>query len=181
MNEIIESGGQNIKNLIYEIRGKQVMLDSDLAMLYGCDGPRVINQAVSRHPERFPEDFCFQLTREEYEKYLRSQTVILEPGRGKYSKYLPYAFTEQGISMLSSVLRTKIAAEVSIRIMRTFVVMRHYISSNFLEQKYFKDLLLEDHNRINLLESSFESFKEKRKDQEIYFNGQISEITSKTL
>lgn len=84
------------------------MLDSDLAILYGCaNGTKVINQAVKRYPNRFPEDFYFQLTKEEYLTILRSQTVTLELKQGQYSKYLPYVFTEQGISMLSSVLHTE--------------------------------------------------------------------------
>lgn len=126
----------NIKSKIYTIRGKQVMLDSDLAILYGCtNGTKLINQAVKRNPNRFPEDFYFQLTKEEYLTILRSQTVTLELKQGQYSKYLPYVFTEQGISMLSSVLHTENAAKISV-LMRVFVEMREYISNELLEQWY---------------------------------------------
>ena len=112
----------DIRNLIYMIRGQKVMLDSDLARLYGVE-TRVLNQAVKRNIERFPEDFMFVLTRDEINS-LRSQFVTLEAGRGKHSKYLPYAFTEQGVAMLSSVLKSKRAIEVNIAIMRAFVQLR---------------------------------------------------------
>ena len=92
----------NIQTKINEIRGQKVMLDFDLAELYGVE-TKVLNQAVKRNTDRFPADFMVQITREEYNS-LRSQIVTLETGRGKYAKYLPYAFTEQGVSMLSSVL-----------------------------------------------------------------------------
>ena len=119
---------QDIKSLIYIVRGQQVMLDSDLAILYQVE-TKVFNQAVSRNIERFPESFRFQLTKEEYDS-LRSQFVISN-GRGG-RKYRPYVFTEQGIAMLSSVLRSDVAVQVSIKIMNTFVEMRHFISNNSL-------------------------------------------------
>ncbi len=112
----------NIENKIYTIRGLQVMLDSDLAMMYQVE-PRVLNQAVKRNSERFPENFCFQLTDAEWQT-LRSQFVTLEGGKGKHRKYLPYAFTEQGVSMLSAVLKSDVAVKVSIQIMQAFVTMR---------------------------------------------------------
>ena len=94
MNEVIEL--ENIENMIYEIRGKQVMLDSDLARLYKCsNGTKTINLAVKRHINRFPKRFMFQLSRDEYYEILRFQSETLELEQGKYSKYLPYAFTEQ--------------------------------------------------------------------------------------
>lgn len=100
---IIKSETENIKNLIYTIRKKQVMLDSDVAMLYGYPTKR-INETVSRNKQRFPENFCFQLTDDEYE-VLRSQIATLNKNtsRGKHRKYLPYVFTEQGIAMLSGL------------------------------------------------------------------------------
>ena len=124
----VTSGTQDIKSLIYIVRGQQVMLDSDLAELYQIE-TKVFNQAVSRNIERFPEIFRFQLTKEEYDS-LRSQFVISN-GRGG-RKYKPYVFTEQGIAMLSSVLRSDVAIQVSIKIMNTFVEMRHFISNNSL-------------------------------------------------
>ena len=169
-----------IENLIYEIRGKQVMLDSDLAKLYECsNGTKTINLAVKRHINRFPERFMFRLTRDEYYKILRFQSETLELEQGKYSKYLPYVFTEQGVAMLATILRTKVAEEISIKIMDAFVAMKKYISSNLLEQKYINDLVLEDHNKIKKLENTFQKFEEKRKINEIYFNGQIYDAYSK--
>ena len=139
MNEIIANEEIDIKNMIYEIRDKQVMLDSDLAKLYKCaNGTKTINQAVLRHRERFPDDFYFRLTSEEYYNILRSQLGTLELEQGKYSKYLPYAFTEQGVAMLATILRTDVAARVSISIMRAFVAMHKYLGDNYLEQKKYE-------------------------------------------
>lgn len=174
MNEVIIKDEIIIENLIYEIRGKQVMLDSDLAKLYECtNGTKTINLAVKRHINRFPERFMFQLTKEEYYNILRFQYETLELKQGKYSKYLPYVFTEQGVAMLATILRTKVAEEVSIKIMDAFVAMRKYISSNLIEQKYINNLVLEDHDKIKALELSFNKLEEKRKINEIYFDGQI--------
>ena len=171
-----------IENMIYEIRGKQVMLDSDLAKLYECvNGTKTINQAVSRHKNRFPERFMFQITKEEYYTILRSQTGTLELQQGKFNKYLPYAFTEQGVAMLATVLRTKVAENVSIRIMDAFVAMRKYISSNLIEQKYINNLVLEDHDKILSLKTSFKKIEEKKVINEIYFNGQIYDAYSKII
>ena len=179
-NEVIVKDKIVIENLIYEIRGKQVMLDSDLARLYECaNGTKTINLAVKRHINRFPERFMFRLTRDEYYKILRFQSETLELEQGKYSKYPPYAFTEQGVAMLATVLRTKVAEEISIKIMDAFVSLRHYISDNLIEQKYINNLVLEDHNKIKALETSFHKFEEKRKINEIYFNGQIFDAYSK--
>jgi len=112
----------NIQGKIYEIRGVSVMLDFDLAEMYGTE-TKVLKQAVRRNIERFPDDFMFELTRDEY-NFLRSQFVTLETGRGKYSKYLPFAFTEQGVAMLSTVLSSDIAITTNIKIMRAFVAIR---------------------------------------------------------
>jgi ORF6N domain len=119
---------------IYLIRGQKVMLDSDLAELYGVE-TRTFNQAVKRNAERFPKDFMFTLTRKELDS-LRSQIVILENGRGKYSKYLPNAFTEQGVAMLSSVLSSETAIRVNIRIIRIFTKMGEVLPTH-------KDILLQ--------------------------------------
>ena len=112
-----------IESLIYEIRGHKVMLDRDLAKLYGVE-TNVLNQAVKRNIKRFPEDFMFQLTNEEC---LRSQFVTLKNKQGHHLKYMPYVFTEQGVAMLSSVLRSDTAIEINIRIMRAFVSIRNHI------------------------------------------------------
>ena len=115
-----------VESLIRVIRGQQVMLDRDLAELYGVE-TKVLNQAVKRNLGRFPDDFRFQLTKEECS---RSQFVTLNEGRGSNIKYLPYAFTEQGVAMLSGVLKSSTAVEVNIRIMRAFVSMRHFMVNN---------------------------------------------------
>lgn len=114
-----------IESLIHVIRGQQVMLDSDLARLYGVE-TRVLNQAVKRNNERFPEDFMFQLTEEDSQN-LKSQNVMSSWGGNRKA---PYAFTENGVAMLSSVLRSKTAIEVNIRIMRAFTSMRSFLISN---------------------------------------------------
>jgi hypothetical protein len=116
-----------IERKIYIVRGQKVMLDSDLAALYGVE-TKVFNQAVGRNLERFPEDFRFQLTEEEFES-LRSQFVTSKKGRGG-RRYLPYVFTEQGVAMLSSVLNSERAIQVNIGIMRAFVSMRKMLSTN---------------------------------------------------
>lgn len=141
---------QKIQNSIHTIRDHKVMLDFDLAELYQVE-TRVLKQAVRRNIERFPNDFMFELTKEESDS-LRSQFVTLKNnGRGQHSKYLPFAFTEQGVAMLSSVLRSKKAIEINISIMRAFVAIRHFALTNKelsqkiieLENKYdkqFKDV-----------------------------------------
>jgi len=131
-----------IEKKILLIRSEKVMLDRDLAEPYGVK-VRVLNQAVKRNIARFPEDFMFQLSKEEDDS-LRSQFVILKKGRGEHRKYLPYAFTEQGVAMLSSVLNSERAVEVNIQIMRTFVKLRELIAThkdlarklNDMEKKY---------------------------------------------
>ena len=112
-----------IESLIYEVRGQKVMLDRDLAKMYGVE-TKVLNQAVKRNMKRFPEDFMFQLTPEEC---LRSQIVTLNTKQGQHLKYMPHAFTEQGVAMLSSILKSDTAIEINIRIMRTFVAIRNHL------------------------------------------------------
>jgi len=132
---------ERIERSILLIRGHKVMLDADLAELYGVE-TRALLQAVSRNQKRFPEDFMFQMSKEEYE-LLRSQIVISKKGRGG-RRYLPYVFTEQGVAMLSSVLRSERAVQVNIEIMRAFVRLRRMLASNeelarklaALERKY---------------------------------------------
>jgi hypothetical protein len=119
---------EDISQRIHIIRGHRVMLDADLAELYGVT-TGALNQAIKRNAERFPEDFMFRLSQEESDS-LRSQTVILEPGRGRYWKFLPYAFTEQGVAMLSGILQSPRAVQVNIAIMRAFVRMRRMLVSH---------------------------------------------------
>ena len=117
-----------IEKAILLMRRQKVMLDADLAELYGVE-TRVLVQAVKRNLGRFPEDFMFQLSKEEAD-FLRSQIVTLEKGRGQHSKYLPYAFTEQGVAMLSSVLHSQRAIQVNIEIMRAFIRLRQMLATH---------------------------------------------------
>ena len=133
---------ERIEKAILLVRKQKVLLDADLAALYGVE-TRVLVQAVKRNLERFPEDFMFQLSREETD-FLRSQIVTLKMGRGQHRKYLPYVFTEQGVAMLSSVLRSSRAIQVNIEIMRAFIRLRQMLASHAelarkfdaLEKKY---------------------------------------------
>lgn len=151
MNEVIEK--EKIESLIYEIRGLEVMLDSDLAKLYECvNGTKTINQAVKRHLNKFPERYMFQLNKIEYEN-LKSQV-----GTSKLSNYggvrkLPFAFTEQGVAMLATILHTSVADEISMRIIDAFVYMRKYLSK---ESK--NNILINHEERILKLEESFDKF-----------------------
>lgn len=131
-----------IASKIFYLRDEKVLLDSDLALLYGIE-TRVLKQSVRRNIVRFPDDFLFELTTEEWVA-LRSQNVTLEKGRGSHSKYPPFAFTEQGVAMLSGILNSPQAIETNIAIMRTFVALRRLMQSNkelaskikLLEKKY---------------------------------------------
>ena len=144
-----------IKSLIYEIRGVKVMLDKDLSDLYHVTTGN-LNKAVKRNIRRFPSDFMFQLTKEEWDS-LRFQFGIIESGRGKYTKYLPHAFTEEGVAMLSGVLHSEIAIDVNISIMRAFVALRKLPAlirkTDLLETKReimdYIDEILSDQNDIN--------------------------------
>lgn len=157
-----------VMNQIYYIRDQKVMLDRDLADLYGVE-TKVLNQAVRRNIDRFPEDFMFELSLKEYES-LRSQIVTLKT-RGAHSKYLPHVFTEQGVAMLSSVLNSKLAIQVNIQIIRVFTKLRQALSDNTdlrLEIEYIKNAL-EKQNRtqesqnknIDLIFSYIDRLQEK--------------------
>ncbi|MBP3536250.1 MAG: ORF6N domain-containing protein [Muribaculaceae bacterium] len=160
----------NIESLIHIVRDEQILLDSDLAKLYGVE-TKALNQAVKRNIQRFPPDFMFQLTKEEC---LRSQIVTLNGGRGQHLKYLPYAFTENGVAMLSSILRSERAIEVNIRIMRAFTLMRDFIKKHGsifqrLDRLEIKQLKTDEKvdtilDRLNRYEETTEG---------IFFDGQI--------
>ena len=178
----------NIKNLIYTIRGKQVMLDSDVAMLYHYETKK-INQTVKRNIERFPQKFCFQLTGDDIEN-LRSQIVTSSLKKENYGgrRYLPYAFTEQGIAMLSGLLKNEIAVQVSIYIMDAFVEMRKFIATNgqvFERLTSIEYRMLEQNKILTEHEKKFEKvFDELQKNekigfkQSIFFDGQIFDAYS---
>ena len=170
---------KDIKSLIYVVRGQQVMMDSDLAMLYQVE-TKAFNQAVSRNIERFPENFRFQPTKEEFDA-LRSQ-IATSNGRGG-RRYRPYMFTEQGIAMLSGVLRSNVAIQVSIRIMNTFVEMRRFIANNSLLFEKVSDIELK---QLEYQKSTDEKFDKVFKyiedhaeaEQKIFFDGQIYDAFS---
>jgi len=130
-----------IENLIHVVRGQQVMIDSDLARLYGVETKRLKEQ-VRRNMNRFPEDFMFELSKEEC---LRSQIATLNAGRGQHLKYMPFAFTENGVAMLSSVLKSDMAIEVNIRIMRAFTSMRSFLMNN---AQVFQRLEAVEHHQL---------------------------------
>ncbi|WP_418930000.1 ORF6N domain-containing protein [Barnesiella intestinihominis] len=159
-----------IESLIYVIRDQQVMLDSDLASLYGVE-TKVLNQAVKRNIQRFPADFMFQLTKEEC---LRSQIVTLNEGRGKHLKYMPHVFTENGVAMLSSVLRSEKAIEVNINIMRAFTAMRNFMmnhSSLFQRIDRLEMKQLKTDEKVDAILDRLSEYTEAREG--IFFNGQI--------
>ena len=166
----------NIENMIYEIRGKQVMLDSDLAKLYQCkNGTKSINLAVNRNLVKFPNDFYFQLTDEET-KNLRFQ-IETSSSTTNYGgkRYNSYVFTEQGVAMLATILKSKVAVQTSIKIMDTFVKMRKYISNNLYQNE---KILINHENRILKLEESFDKLNEKQKINTIFYEGQIYDAYS---
>ena len=169
-----------IENMIYEIRDKQVMLDSDLARLYQVETKR-INEAVKRNPEKFPERFCFML--DDYEcAILRSQFATSNEKQTRGGRrYNMMVFTEQGVAMLATILKSNIATKVSIRIMDAFVAMRHYIGNNEYRLSNVEAKVLEHDNDIKLLQESFQKFEEKKVINEIYFNGQIYDAYSKII
>ena len=170
MNNLDVIEGIRIENLIYEVRGKQVMLDSDLAKIYKCkNGTKSINLAVKRHIDRFPERFMFKLTEEEYSNLKFQSETSSYNSHGGVRK-LPYAFTEQGVAMLSAVLKTEVAESVSVAIMDAFVAMKKFISSNLLEQRFINNMVLNHDERIKLLESNFSN---KTFSNEIFYEGQI--------
>ena len=180
MNEVVIDN-LNIENMIYEIRGKQVMFNSDVARLYNVE-TKVLNQVIKRNISRFPEEFCFQITIEELENLsLRSQNVTLNKSnnyRGLHYKYLPYVLTEQGIMMLSGLLKNDIAAKVNVQIIDAFVKMRKYISTNLIEQKYINKMVFDHDNEIKLLQESFSKLEKKEKINHIFYEGQIYDAYS---
>lgn len=185
MNELIPITveNKNIGSFVYTIRGKQVMLDSDLAMLYQVE-TKNLNKAASRNADRFPEDFRFKLTKEEYDdlRFHFGTSNEEKSGRGG-RRYYPYAYTEQGISMLASVLHSKVAVQVSIDIMRAFVEMRRFIANNAL--------LFEKISHIELQQLEYQKNTDERFDkvfqyiedhaeseQKVFFDGQIYDAFS---
>jgi len=164
----------SIEDMIYEIRSKQVMLDCDLAKLYNVETKR-INEAVKNNPYKFPERFSFRLNEIEMENlWSKFSTAKIS----NMSRSYPRVFTEQGIAMLSTILKSKVAVETSIRIMDAFVKMRKYISANLIEQDNMKSMLIKHDNEIKLLQKSFSKLEEKEKINHIFYEGQIYDAYS---
>ena len=169
-----------VQNLIYTIRGRQVMLDSDLAELYGYEVKR-LNEQVKRNINRFPEDFMFQLTEEEIPERLKSQFATLNENgnrRGLHIKKLPYVFTEQGIYMLATVLRGELAEQQSIYIMRAFREMRHFLANNKLMFERIKSIELKQSEYRKYSDEKFDEIfhyiaDHEESEQKIFFSGQI--------
>ena len=184
-NDLVEITRPSIEKMIYVIRDKQVMLDSDLAILYQVE-TGALNRAVKRNISRFPEDFRFQLTKEEYQN-LRCQTGISSFAQGENNyggrRTLPYVFTEQGISMLASVLHSEVAIKVSIGIMRAFVEMRRFIANNALLFERISNVELKQleyqKKTDEKLEQIFEYISDhEESNQKIFFDGQIYDAFS---
>ena len=154
MNEICKKEKIEVENMIYEIRGVQVMLDSDLAKLYEVETKR-INEAVRNNPEKFPERFSWKLTDEESKIFLVENFDHKNETRGGRYKN-PRVFTEQGVAMLATILKSKIATEISIRIMDAFVAMRHYIGNNEYRISNIETKIIEHDKSINLLKELFQ-------------------------
>ena len=178
---VVKYDTENIKNLIYTIRGKQVMLDSDVAMLYHCE-TKYINRVVKRNIERFPEEFCFQLTEKEFQN-LRCQFVTSSFEKQNYGgrRYLPYVFTEQGIAMLSALLKSDIAIKVSINIMKAFIEMRKFITNNaqvFERLTNVEYKLVEHDRKFNEVFNELQKNKKEEFNQKIFFEGQIYDAYS---
>ena len=172
MNALVEK--EDIKSMIYEVRGKQVMLDSDLARLYEVETKR-INEAVKNNPLKFPERFSWRLTNEESKSFLVEIFDQKKETRGGRYKN-PRVFTEQGVAMLATILKSKVATEVSINIMDAFVAMRHFIGSNIKRISNLETKVIEHDNRLKLVEDIFDNFKEQ--NNHIYFRGEIYDAYS---
>lgn len=174
MNEIETINSANIKDKIHKIRDKYVILDKDLASLYHVMTGN-LNKTVKRNIERFPKEFMFQLTEVEYQNLIFQNGISRKHGG---NRKLPYAFTEQGVAMLSALLKSKTAINTSILIMNAFVEMKKYISDNLLEQRYINNMVLDHNERIKLIE---ESFSNKVFSNDIFFEGQIYDAYSLLL
>ena len=176
MNNIMVSDNIKIENMIYEIRGKKVMLDSDLAKLYNVETKR-INEAVKNNIEKFPERYCFKLSDNESDNLLvEIFDQKIEKRGGKYKN--PRVFTEQGVYMLATILKSKEATKITIAIMDAFVVMKKIINTSLIEQKYFNELTIKNTEDIKLLQESFDKLNIKESNNHIFYEGQIYDAYS---
>ena len=180
MNKLQVINNDKIEDYIFEVRGKQVMFDSDLARIYQIETKR-INEAVRNNPKKFPEEYSFILSYDEY-MFLRSKFSTLEKhstGKGKYRKYLPRVFTEEGCLMLGTILKSDVAVNTTLLVIEAFVAMKKYISSNLLEQRFINNMVLEHDNDIKLLKENFSKFDSM--SNEIFYEGQIYDAYSLLL
>ena len=176
MNNIVVSNNIKIENMIYEIRGKKVMLDSDLAKLYNVETKR-INEAVKNNIEKFPERYCFKLSDNESDNLLvEIFDQKIEKRGGKYKN--PRVFTEQGVYMLATILKSKEATKITIAIMDAFIVMKKIINTSLIEQKYFNELTIKNTEDIKLLQESFDKLNIKESNNHIFYEGQIYDAYS---
>ena len=176
MNNIVVSNNIKIENMIYEIRGKKVMLDSDLAKLYNVETKR-INEAVKNNIEKFPERYCFKLSDNESDNLLvEIFDQKIEKRGGKYKN--PRVFTEQGVYMLATILKSKEATKITIAIMDAFIVMKKIINTSLIEQKYFNELTIKNTEDIKLLQESFDKLNTKESNNHIFYEGQIYDAYS---
>lgn len=166
-NNNIVNVNNNVENMIYEIRGVQAMLSSDVAKLYQVETRR-INEVIKRNIKRFPDTFCFQLTETEFYN-LKSQFAISSGNNHGGIRYLPYVLTEQGIMMLSGLLKSDIAVKVNVQIIDAFVKLRRYVSNSLINN----EMLINHENRILKLETTFNKMQDKEKINTIFFEGQI--------
>ena len=177
-SELLSLDAGEIKRRIFNIRGKQVMMDSALAEYFGTTTGN-LNRAMKRNIKRFPDSFCFQLTKTDYYEILRCQTGILELEQGKYSKYLPYVYTEQGIAMLTSVLHTERAIAASISIMEAFVEMRRFIANNAALFERISKVELKQLEADKKFDRLFEYVNTcAETNQKLFFDGQIYDAFS---
>lgn len=179
--DITDYNDEDIRNLIYTIRGKQVILDSDVARLYRCE-TKYINRVVKRNIERFPEEFCFQLSIEEFQN-LRCQFVTSSFEQQNYGgrRYLPYVFTEQGIAMISALIKSDIAIKVSVNIMKAFIEMRKFLLLNgnvFERLSNVEYKMLEYDKKFDKVFNALQENREVEIKQKIFFDGQIYDAYS---
>ena len=181
MKNLIIKENVKIEDMIYEIRGKQVIIAGDVARLYQVETKR-INEVVKRNISRFPSDFCFQLNQKEINDLsLRSHFATLNKNnnlRGQHFKYLPYVFTEHGVMMLSSLLKSDIAIKVNIDIINAFIKMKRYLSNSLINQDYYNNMIVKHDAEIKLLQDSFEKLNNKEINNHIFFEGQIYDAYS---
>ena len=179
--EVLELGitAEQIRNRIYTIRGVQVMLDSDLAMLYGVE-TKNLNRAMKRNIERFPVQFCFQISMDEYvASRCQHGTLNTVKGRGSNLKYLPYVYSEQGVAMLAGVLHSEAAIRISIDIINAFVAMRHYLSDNAMVFQRLDRIELKQLESDEKFRKIFSQLEQPRPDKAvIFFKGQMWDATS---